>query len=43
MIRFARTLGLVAQALIVGALLFLAVVELLAERSGATIFVYQRF
>jgi len=42
-IRFARPLGIVAQAVVLGALLFLAAVQLLAERSGASIFVYQQF
>jgi len=41
--RVARVLGICAQALVLGALLFLALVQLVAERGGATAFLYQRF
>ena len=43
MIGLARALGILVQAVILGALLFLAVVNLIAQQGGATVFLYQRF
>ena len=43
MIRLAKTLGIITQGIVLGSLLFLALIRLMAVSEGARVFQYQGF